>query len=303
MRPPTSESSERKAMEVNLATQPPRNWLDVPPVVMANILKRIGLVEIVENARKVCTTWCEICKDICKDPAMWQVIYVDAPKNERARQTREETCKYILEKSQGQLVDLTVVNSHDKDLLSHVAERTSQLKRLQFACCGGNMCESWNEGVLKKFTLLEELSLFDTSIHISSIEIVGKYCPLLTTLKLNQRPVPYSKSNKLYKKAVISTAIGNSLPGLRHLELIGNYMSNDGLKSILDGCPHLESLDLRGCFYIKLNGALRKRLLQTIKNLKMPKDSLEGYVAVSLFPANIIFFLAFLLKLKSVALR
>nr|XP_043630209.1 putative F-box/LRR-repeat protein 23 [Erigeron canadensis] len=198
-----------------------------------------------------------ICKDICKDPAMWRVIYVDAPLYPGARQTREETCKYVLEKSQGHLVDLTVVNSHDWELLLHVSERSSQLKRLKFA-------------------LLEELSLFNTPILIRGIEKAGKYCKLLTTLKLNQKPDPYSGWNEDYIEDGIATAIGECLPGLRHLELIGNNMSDYGLKEILDGCPHLESLDLRGCYYIKLKGALRKRLLQSIKNLKRPRDSLEG---------------------------
>ena len=40
-------------------------------------------------------------------------------------------------------------------------------------------------------------------------------------------------------------AIAETVPGLRHLQLFGNRMTNDGLKAILDGCPQLESLDLR----------------------------------------------------------
>ncbi|KAI3709986.1 hypothetical protein L2E82_39759 [Cichorium intybus] len=40
-------------------------------------------------------------------------------------------------------------------------------------------------------------------------------------------------------------AIANSMPRLSHLELSDCNMTNDGLQAILDGCPHLQSLDVR----------------------------------------------------------
>ena len=50
------------------------NWLAMPEELMANILKRLRDVEILNNAVKVCTTWWRI----CKDPAMWKVIDIAA---------------------------------------------------------------------------------------------------------------------------------------------------------------------------------------------------------------------------------
>nr|GEX23874.1 hypothetical protein [Tanacetum cinerariifolium] len=50
-------------------------------------------------------------------------------------------------------------------------------------------------------------------------------------------------------------AIGKTLHALRHLELIGNTMSNIGLKAILDGCCHLETLDLQ-----LLRGGLKQHM-------------------------------------------
>ena len=47
-------------------------------------------------------------------------------------------------------------------------------------------------------------------------------------------------------------AIAKNMPKLRHLLLNGNRVTNDGLQAILDGCPHLESLDLRKCFNVTL---------------------------------------------------
>ncbi|XVF68320.1 hypothetical protein PTKIN_Ptkin10aG0195300 [Pterospermum kingtungense] len=65
--------------------------------------------------------------------------------------------------------------------------------------------------------------------------------------------------------------------GLRHLQLVGNDLSNRGLQAILDGCPYLESLDLRNCFNVNLEGDLGKRCAEQIKNLKRPDDSILDY--------------------------
>ncbi|XVF68321.1 hypothetical protein PTKIN_Ptkin10aG0195400 [Pterospermum kingtungense] len=65
--------------------------------------------------------------------------------------------------------------------------------------------------------------------------------------------------------------------GLRHLQLVGNELSNQGLQAILDGCPYLESLDLRNCFNVNLEGDLGERCAEQIKNLKHPNDSLHDY--------------------------
>ncbi|KAJ1410350.1 Leucine-rich repeat domain superfamily [Sesbania bispinosa] len=50
--------------------------------------------------------------------------------------------------------------------------------------------------------------------------------------------------------------IAKTMSQLRHLQLWGNMLTNNGLLAILDGCPHLESLDLRACFNLDLNGSL-----------------------------------------------
>lgn len=75
----------------------------------------------------------------------------------------------------------------------------------------------------------------------------------------------------------LSIAIGKNLHELRHLELIGNSMTNIGLEAILDGCPHLELLDLRKCEYVDVNTDLGKRCLQQIKYLIPPNDSHHSF--------------------------
>ncbi|GKA92526.1 putative F-box/LRR-repeat protein 23 [Tanacetum coccineum] len=99
--------------------QPTRNWLELPSDIMANILYRVGVYDILENAQKVCTTW----RKICKDPAMWRVISMNIHGDSRTRPPLREMYKHAVDRSQGQLLDLTIKDSVDSDLLEYAAER------------------------------------------------------------------------------------------------------------------------------------------------------------------------------------
>ncbi|XP_076935106.1 putative F-box protein At4g05475 isoform X2 [Bidens hawaiensis] len=221
--------------------KPSRNWLELPSNLVVNILQRIDVFEILENAQKVCTAW----RDICKDPAMWRVIYIDRFPYQSERVGRE-IIKCVVDRSRGQLLDLTIVGICDHELLQYVVDRSEALKKL---------------------SSLEELSFFGTCISQQDIEAAGHYCPLLKTLRLSSLSFRCNSDE-------VALAIGKNLHQLTYLELIQNGMKNTGLEAILDGCCHLESLDLRGCWKIDLTGDLGKRCLQQIKHLKLPYHSL-----------------------------
>nr|GEZ91711.1 putative F-box/LRR-repeat protein 23 [Tanacetum cinerariifolium] len=139
---------------------------------------------------------------------------------------------------------------------------------------------AWGD-ILKKFPLLEELSLYDThSLLEEDIEAAGRYCPLLTTLRVNHIAV-FIIEESITLHNVMAIAIGKTLHTLRHLELIENCMSNIGLKAILDGCCHLETLDLRMCLYIDLNGDMGKESEKQIKNLNILYSNDYDYTSVS----------------------
>ncbi|KAL1188342.1 putative F-box protein [Cardamine amara subsp. amara] len=76
----------------------------------------------------------------------------------------------------------------------------------------------------------------------------------------------------------------NYMPQLRHLQLLGNELTNTGLNAILDGCPHLEHLDLSQCFNINLVGDLKKRCLERIKDLRHSDLSTHDYPFETSFP-------------------
>ena len=124
--------------------------------------------------------------------------------------------------------------------------------------------------------LLEELSIALCSLSKEYLEAVGRCCSLLKSFKWNQQWFATFGlcQTECDEEAV---AIAKNMPELRHLQLIGNQLTNDGLQAILDGCPQLESLDLRKCFNVTLSGNLGRRCAERIKNLRHPNDSTDDY--------------------------
>ncbi|KAL4563535.1 hypothetical protein LXL04_027578 [Taraxacum kok-saghyz] len=92
------------------------NWLELPDELMANILKRLGDVEILNSAVKVCTTW----RRIGRDPAMWKVINMHIPA--RAWNTNYDLValtKQAVHLSSGELIDISLEGFGTDDDFQH----------------------------------------------------------------------------------------------------------------------------------------------------------------------------------------
>lgn len=95
-----------------------RNWLALPEELTALILVRVGTVDMMRTARKVCKTW----RIICSDPAMWRVVKLsyfsyayDIDLYSVARNAVDLSC--------GQLVEISISYLGEDDLLQYVADR------------------------------------------------------------------------------------------------------------------------------------------------------------------------------------
>lgn len=117
---------------------------------------------------------------------------------------------------------------------------------------------------VKKFSLLEELDISFNNLSKTSLAVIGQSCPLLKTLNLDRSLC--SKFNFYYGAL---SAVGNTMRGLHHLLFSGVVLDHDGLLAVLDGCPLLESLDLRKCIIPRQN--LERRCRQKITEIKFPK--------------------------------
>ncbi|KAG8385237.1 hypothetical protein BUALT_Bualt03G0021200 [Buddleja alternifolia] len=176
------------------------------------------------------------------------------------------------------MISLTVLAFH----------RSRHLRRLSLASCydiSGIYEEEYgfeDEGgglikAVKQFPELEELHLIIMkAIGAEDIKAIGISCPMLKSFTFNN--IWYSNSlSEEQELNEVAFAVAKNMPNLRRLGLIGNEMKNEGLQAILEGCPHLESLDLRRCLNLDLGGDLGKRCSHQIKCLRRPSDSTHDY--------------------------
>ncbi|KAK7247352.1 hypothetical protein RIF29_42233 [Crotalaria pallida] len=248
-----------------LLSPPPetRNWLDLPHDVTATILLKLGVVDILNNAQRVCKQW----RSICNDPLMWCTIDLgNAVDLHNVRLDLKMMCRHAIDRSHGNLVDISIEGFCTNNLLNYIADSASHLQRLRLVCCHGISDEGLSE-VAKKLPCLEELDITLGQLSKNSLEAIGRCCPLLKSLKFNMQS--YTDYEGDDGEAF---AIAKTMPNLRHLQLFGNNLTDEGLLAILDGCPHLESLDLRDCFNVDLGGNLGRRCAEQIKDFLEPDD-------------------------------
>uniref|UniRef100_A0A0D3C8B0 F-box domain-containing protein n=1 Tax=Brassica oleracea var. oleracea TaxID=109376 RepID=A0A0D3C8B0_BRAOL len=247
-----ASSSSSSLLQTMIKEGEHRNWADLPPELTSLILQRLGAVEIVEKAEKVCRSW----RSVCKDPSMWRKIEMRSL-DPWQHKYHEKICCHAVDRSQGRLGNLIGI---------------------KVSMCNLITSKGLAEAVVK-LPLLEELEVSDCSFigYCSSLgdtlKVVGQSCPNLTTLKENC--VGYSHSRD--KSDYVALAIAETMPGLRHLQLFGNKLTEAGLNAILDSCPNLEHLDLRNCFNVNLAGDLEKRCVERIKVVRRPNEPIHDY--------------------------
>ncbi|KAG7959744.1 hypothetical protein I3843_10G084700 [Carya illinoinensis] len=102
-----------------------RNWLDLPQEVTESILKRLGVIEILTSAQKVCLLW----RKICKGPSMWRTINMAAYQDSWSMPyDLEDMCRHAVDLSCGQLVGIKLGSFCTDDLLKYVTESSSELR-------------------------------------------------------------------------------------------------------------------------------------------------------------------------------
>ncbi|RDX96656.1 F-box protein SKIP19, partial [Mucuna pruriens] len=267
-----------------------RNWLDLPRDVVCTIFLKLGATEILTRAERVCSVW----RSISKDPLLWRTIDMRYSGNTDFQ--LGIMCRRAIDYSSGHLLHINIENFGTDDLLHYITD--SLFANVMPDLLVASLCNTsppalschfpvqviynsyvWHisdEGlceVAKKLPQLEELDISISNLTKDPLEAIGRCCPHLKSLKFNMEG---------YRRPHIECdeeafAIAETMPELRHLQLFGNKLTNDGLLAILDGCPHLESLDLRQCFNVNLGGSLGTRCAEQIKDLRLPNDPTDDY--------------------------
>ncbi|KAF9601248.1 hypothetical protein IFM89_018358 [Coptis chinensis] len=244
-----------------------RNWLDVPNDIMIIIFEKLGAFDIHYNAQRVCSLWHEL----AKEPQLFRSInFRDVWVQYKSSDAFLSSAKDAVARSRGQLETLSHNGWELDKLLLYVADQPNVLKHLRLENFLNISEVIFAETVIeavRKLPLLEELELKWFSFPPEVLKEVGCRCPELKCLRL----IPSQIIRTDYYG--MAFAIAESMPQLRQLSLIGNGLSNDGLKAILDGCPHLEYLDLRQCgeVWFAKRSRIKKRL-NKIKVVRYPDE-------------------------------
>lgn len=96
------------------------NWLELPPEVTAVILQKLGAIDTLKNAQKVCSQW----RSICKEPATWSTI--DMRNSGFAFNVFEKLAvifRDAVDRSCGGVVDLNIEYFGNDELLGYVTQR------------------------------------------------------------------------------------------------------------------------------------------------------------------------------------
>ncbi|KAL5717565.1 hypothetical protein ACHQM5_010548 [Ranunculus cassubicifolius] len=256
MKPGTAKQVKKKNKR-KIKKGQTRNWLDLPRDVMLHIFLKLGVIDLLFNAQSVCSTW----RKLAREPQLFRHIDFSNPWK------HFDECNFTpltnmaieaIDRSCGQLVDFSIMYFGTDDVLQHIISEDVLIESLE------------------KFPLLDEFELCLCSFSVEVIKVAGRSCPQLKSFRLNQKAVVYPPSEVMEEFNEEAFAIAANMPQLRRLHLFGNTMNDDGLRAILEKCPHLEYLDLRQCFHININEDFRKKF-EGIKEIRLPNDSTDGY--------------------------
>ncbi|PRQ29556.1 putative F-box domain, leucine-rich repeat domain, L domain-containing protein [Rosa chinensis] len=216
-----------------------RSWTEFQDDVMSSILARLGAIEILQTAQKVCTTW----RRISKQPSMWRRIDMSNKWSFPSDQPFEldKMCRHAIDRSCGSLVEIKLQNFGNNELLKYITDSSRGIRSLQLVNCYIKD-EGFSE-VASKLSVLEDLEISVCGGYIShkTVEVVGQACPLLKSFKLNCFRFMLNKQNSrlslttrddlresLRTCDVEALAISRTMQDLHHLKLVGNRLTNDG---------------------------------------------------------------------------
>ncbi|XP_047949534.1 putative F-box/LRR-repeat protein 9 [Salvia hispanica] len=260
-RNPKKSKKLKRGSSSSAPPSPP--WIELPEHLTADI------------RATVCKTWWRV----CQNPATWRSIDLDY-RRPAARDfgniclcggcgddeicseggcTHDDICRcwenkfnYLVRRavdlSQGQLQNLKLGVWYLYGLLDYVADRSCQLRSLTVVQCDDDYHLRRLIMGIEKQPQLEELHLMmNPMITSNEFETIGIACPMLKSFSYHNC---HSKDSDFSEGLAFSEhvkAIGKTMPNLRHLRLCEHRMGYEGLEAILEGCPHLKSLDLRLC--------------------------------------------------------
>ncbi|KAK1632341.1 hypothetical protein QYE76_006656 [Lolium multiflorum] len=260
-----------------------RDWAEMPSDALSAVLGKLDVAELLTRAVLVCRAWRRL---VDNDTTLWRRVDMTHHGDLLETEEAEAMARAAVDRAAGTLEAFWADTFVTDGLLRYISERALALKSLQLILCDNVSNEGLAEAI-KGFPQLEELDLTFCSVYGNVCESVGKACPQLKCFRLNERWNIVERGFAAYEEGMDddtqALGIANSMPRLQDLQLIGSNLTNDGLMAILVHCPHLQSLDIRQCFNLRMDDAM-KSMCARITNLKLPHDPItdfkyRGYIA------------------------
>ncbi|GJN27457.1 hypothetical protein PR202_gb15485 [Eleusine coracana subsp. coracana] len=233
-------------------------WTEaVGPEILALVLRgRVPADEVARSVAGVCRAW----RAAVASPDMWGDVDIEAwCRRVNCRAKADAAVRRLVARAQGTLRRLSAYRIGDA-AFTRVAASGKLLNVLQIP-----MSDVTDGAVEKHAECLPALRVLDISncLKITSrgIEALGRHCKLLVQLKRNMPPPELPMGNNAAAKVVQeeALAVANTMPMLQQLELAYGLFSDIALDAVLNKCPLLRTLDILGCWNVRLDGDIEER--------------------------------------------
>ncbi|CAO2164101.1 unnamed protein product [Urochloa humidicola] len=257
-----------------------RNWAELPLDALQSVLGRLDAVDILVGAGNVCRPWR---RAACEEPELWRDIHIRRHAKLEATDEIEAAMGSAVRRSAGRCEAFRAddVVGDQYSFFLFLADAAPQLKslRLFFTTCY-RISRRGLKRALRKFPMLEELELTLNSSSATgsgfcsfaeTCAAAAGACPLLKCLRLNKHRFHWGSDIGDSEAMEIA-----KMRGLQSLQLFSNSLGNAGLAAILEGCVSLESLDIRHCFNVEMDGEMRAKCAR-LQIMRLPDDTMDDY--------------------------
>ncbi|CAO2164093.1 unnamed protein product [Urochloa humidicola] len=251
-------------------TRAARDWAALPRDILVDVFLQLGPREVMLGAEFACKPWRSAALE---ELTLWRRIGFEPwdPLEKRWRRVdpclRMEMMLVAVDRAKGQCEAFK--GDCDDDYLADLVGRAPTLKSLHVYYYSEDKTEKVLDEALKKIILLDDLDIrFTFRIMYwagNMLQSVCHACPRLKNLNITWG-IEYTEYK--FNKEPIDKEIPIMLE-LQTLELHQCDLTSEGLNSILDKCPQLETLYISGFFNQREMGKELRVKCRRVKNLTL----------------------------------
>ncbi|KAL8159293.1 hypothetical protein V2J09_000830 [Rumex salicifolius] len=236
-----------------------RHWDELIPDALGLIFKNLQLQEMIQVIPRVCKSWAKA----VEGPYCWQRIDIDEWSKQSRPEQLDRMLRTLITRSSGSLRELSVSCVNDDGMFSFIADHAGSLQTLILR--RSSISDSIVEQVAPKLSSITMLDLsYCCQISNRALEAIGTNCKSLVSLSRNMHP---SSSVDEASHAEEARTIARTMPKLKHLSVAYLTITTPVVLEILSGCLELGSLDVRGCWGVKLDRKLLEDKYPTLRVL------------------------------------